>query len=493
MERELFGYERGAFTGANSSKKGLLEEADGGTIFLDDISAMDIKCQAKLLKVIEYGELKRVGGNKTRRVDVRFIASSNKDLKDETEKGRFRKDLYHRLTAFPIEVPPLRERKEDIPLLANYFLNKIVRELHRDTPVISGEAMKYLMEYSYPGNIRELKNMIERMVILSTDKVIDVEDLPLEIKMKSDTVENKTVVGVGPLKDILEQEIYSLADVEKVVIAIALQKTRWNKQETSKLLGIGRTTPLILFNPFIENFRRFLVFFIKIQPTIPPTGKATKGSIFMLNKGLKINKKIVIKGPMRELKIVGISPSISIKSSFSILLPFVFKVIVNKQVEIIPKIAGKYPASIKLVNGTWRASAAAIVFGLGETKFPAFTPPIIANKIHNLEKLVFLPICKPIGATVRAATSPKTPIPVSIKVDIVKATSDFLSPNILTIVSAIFPAAPDSISTPASTPAVIIRSKAELIPLAPFIIILTVSNIFNPLVIPPKRAPIIIP
>ena len=229
MERELFGYERGAFTGANSSKKGLLEEADGGTIFLDDISAMDIKCQAKLLKVIEYGELKRVGGNKTRRVDVRFIASSNKDLKDETEKGRFRKDLYHRLTAFPIEVPPLRERKEDIPLLANYFLNKIVRELHRDTPVISGEAMKYLMEYSYPGNIRELKNMIERMVILSTDKVIDVEDLPLEIKMKSDTVENKTVVGVGPLKDILEQEIYSLADVEKVVIAIALQKTRWKK------------------------------------------------------------------------------------------------------------------------------------------------------------------------------------------------------------------------------------------------------------------------
>lgn len=170
MERELFGYERGAFTGANSSKKGLLEEADGGTIFLDDISAMDIKCQAKLLKVIEYGELKRVGGNKTRRVDVRFIASSNKDLKDETEKGRFRKDLYHRLTAFPIEVPPLRERKEDIPLLANYFLNKIVRELHRDTPVISGEAMKYLMEYSYPGNIRELKNMIERMVILQLIK-----------------------------------------------------------------------------------------------------------------------------------------------------------------------------------------------------------------------------------------------------------------------------------------------------------------------------------
>jgi two-component system NtrC family response regulator len=242
IEKELFGYEKGAFVGATSSKKGILEEADGGTIFLDEISAMDLKAQAKLLRVIEYGEFRRVGGNKTRRVDVRFIVSTNKDLKEETEKGKFRKDLYHRLTVFPIEVPTLKERKEDISILANYFLNKIVRELHREIPVISGEAMKYLMEYSYPGNVRELKNMIERMVILSNDRIIGVEDLPLEIKMKSDTVENKTVIGVGPLKDILEQEIYSLNEVEKVVIAMALQKTRWNKQETSKLLGIGRTT-----------------------------------------------------------------------------------------------------------------------------------------------------------------------------------------------------------------------------------------------------------
>ncbi|MGL5001105.1 MAG: sigma 54-interacting transcriptional regulator [Cetobacterium sp.] len=242
IERELFGYERGAFLGATSSKKGILEEADGGTVFLDEISAMDLKAQSKVLRVIEYGEFRRVGGNKSRRVDVRFIVSTNKDLKEETEKGKFRKDLYHRLTAFPIEVAPLRERKDDIPMLANYFLNKIVKDLKRDIPVISGDAMKYLMEYSYPGNIRELKNMIERMVILCNDRSIDVEDLPLEIKMKSDTVENKTVIGVGPLKNILEQEIYALDEVEKVVIAMALQKTRWNKQETSKLLGIGRTT-----------------------------------------------------------------------------------------------------------------------------------------------------------------------------------------------------------------------------------------------------------
>ncbi len=242
IERELFGYERGAFPGANTSKKGLLEEMDGGTIYIEDIAKMDMKVQGRFLKCIEYGEFKRVGGNKLRKVDVRFIVGTDIDLKEETSKGKFRKDLFHRLTTFPIEVPALRDRKEDIPLLANFFLNKAVKVLHRDTPVISGEAMKFLMEYSYPGNIMELKNIIERMALLSKDKIMDVEHLPLEIKMKSDTVENKTVVGVGPLKEILEQGIYNLEDVERVVIAIALQKTRWNKQETSKVLGIGRTT-----------------------------------------------------------------------------------------------------------------------------------------------------------------------------------------------------------------------------------------------------------
>lgn len=242
IESELFGHERGAFPGATFTKKGIIEEADGGTLFLDQIGSMDLKSQAKLLRVIEYGELRRVGGNRTIKVDVRFVAATNENLEESVRRGTFRKDLYHRLTAFPIEVPPLRERKEDIPLLSNYFLNKIVSELHKEMVVISGEAMKYLIEYSYPGNIRELKNIIERMVILSGDKVIEVKDLPLEIKMKSGTIENKTITGVGPLKEILEKEIYDLAEVERVVIAGALQKTRWNKQETAKLLGIGRTT-----------------------------------------------------------------------------------------------------------------------------------------------------------------------------------------------------------------------------------------------------------
>uniref|UniRef100_A0A6A7G528 Sigma-54-dependent Fis family transcriptional regulator n=2 Tax=Hirondellea gigas TaxID=1518452 RepID=A0A6A7G528_9CRUS len=248
IESELFGYEKDVFSG--SSRMGILEEVNGGTLFLDEITGLDIKAQAKLLRVIEYGEFRRVGGNKTKRVNIRFIVSTNKNLKTEVESGKFRSDLYHRLTAFPIEMAPLRERKEDIPLLANYFLNKIVIDIHKEMPIISSDTMKYLMEYSYPGNIRELKNIIETMIILSTERVIGVEDLPLEIKMKSDTLENKTIIGLGPLKEILEKELYNLADVEKVVIATALQKTRWNKQETAKLLGIGRTT-------LYEKIRRY--------------------------------------------------------------------------------------------------------------------------------------------------------------------------------------------------------------------------------------------
>lgn len=242
LERELFGYERGAFSGAISSKKGILEELDGGTLFLDEIAGIDIKIQSRILKVIEYGEYKRIGGTRVKRVDIRFIVSTDKDLRTEIEKGKFRKDLYHRLSGFKIEVAPLRDRKEDIPLLSNYFLNGIAKDLNKPIPVLSGEVMKYLMEYLFPGNIRELRNMLERMIILSDDKIIGVENLPLEIKMKSDTIENKTVIGLGPLKDILEKEIFSLDDVERVVIAMALQRTRWNKQETAKILGIGRTT-----------------------------------------------------------------------------------------------------------------------------------------------------------------------------------------------------------------------------------------------------------
>lgn len=243
FEREFFGYERGAFEGALNSKKGLIETIEGGTIYIDEISCLSLKLQQKILNVIEYSEFKRGGSTKLHKTNARLLVSSNKDLKIETERGMFKKHLYHRLITNAIKVPALRERKEDISILVNYFLSKTAKELKIKAPVISAEAMKYMLTYIYPGNLRELKNLIERMVILSEDRtLIDVEDLPLELKMKSSRIENKTIVGIGPLKNILEKEIYDLDEVEKIVVAMALQKTKWNKQETSKMLGIGRTT-----------------------------------------------------------------------------------------------------------------------------------------------------------------------------------------------------------------------------------------------------------
>ncbi|MGM0508314.1 MAG: sigma-54-dependent transcriptional regulator [Fusobacteriota bacterium] len=242
MEKELFGYEKGELIGPNMPQKGILELSNNGTVFIEAIDMLDTKLQKKLLKVIEYGKFKRKDSGKTRKLDVRFIIATDKNLEEEVKKGRVKKELYHRLTTFSITVPSLKERKKDIPLLSNYFLNKVASKLHKGVLMISGEAMKYLVDYSFPGNIRELKNIVERLAITSKDKIIDVENLPLELKMKSKTIENRVVKGLGPLKDILEKEIYDLSEAEKVVIGMALQKTRWNKQEAAKLLGIGRTT-----------------------------------------------------------------------------------------------------------------------------------------------------------------------------------------------------------------------------------------------------------
>ncbi|HHI96498.1 MAG TPA: sigma-54-dependent Fis family transcriptional regulator [Thermodesulfatator atlanticus] len=185
IESELFGYERGAFTGAQTPKKGKFDLADGGTIFLDEIGDMSLSAQAKVLRVLQEKCFERVGGTKTIRVDVRVIAATNKDLLKEIQAGRFREDLFFRLNVIPIRIPPLRERPEDIPLLAETFLEELARHSGLGRKRLSQEALEALMKYDFPGNVRELKNLIERLVIMSRGETIELEDLPPEIRTAS--------------------------------------------------------------------------------------------------------------------------------------------------------------------------------------------------------------------------------------------------------------------------------------------------------------------
>jgi len=187
IESELFGHEKGAFTGAVSMKRGKFDLANGGTLFLDEIGDMALKTQAKILRILQEQKFERVGGSKTISVDVRIIAATNKDLEKEIKKGNFREDLYFRLNVIPIEVPPLRERKEDIPLLINEFLMEYSKG---KTKKIEEKAVKALCNYDWPGNVRELKNLIERLVILSKSDTIKLEDIPKNIRQKSNYKEN---------------------------------------------------------------------------------------------------------------------------------------------------------------------------------------------------------------------------------------------------------------------------------------------------------------
>ncbi|CUS88883.1 Sigma-54 interaction domain-containing protein, partial [Candidatus Kryptonium thompsonii] len=194
LESELFGHEKGAFTGAISSRKGLFEEANGGTIFLDEIGDMSLAMQAKLLRVLEEKEIRAVGSDKPKKVDVRVIAATHKNLEKAVKEGTFREDLFYRLNVIPIYLPELRERVEDIPLLVEYFLKKYNEEAGRNVR-ISREALACMMKYSWPGNVRELENLIERLVVLSTGDEIRVEDLPEHIRAckAEDIVEELTL------------------------------------------------------------------------------------------------------------------------------------------------------------------------------------------------------------------------------------------------------------------------------------------------------------
>ena len=231
LESELFGHEKGAFTGADKRREGRFVEADGGTLFLDEIGDISPMMQVRLLRAIQEREVQRVGSNQTISVDVRLIAATHRDLAAEVNAGRFRQDLYYRLNVVAIEVPSLRQRREDIPLLANHFLQRFAERNRKAVKGFTPQAMDLLIHYDWPGNIRELENAVERAVVLLTGEYISERELPLAIASTS-----------IPL--VQSQDIQPLVEVEKEVILAALEKTGGNKTEAARQLGITRKTLL---------------------------------------------------------------------------------------------------------------------------------------------------------------------------------------------------------------------------------------------------------
>ncbi len=248
VESELFGCEKGAFTGAEKKRIGRFEQCNNGTIFLDEIGDMPLATQAKLLRVLQDGSFQRIGSNETIRTDVRIITASNKNLHEEVSAGRFREDLFHRLNVFSLYIPPLRDRKEDIPVLSEYFLTRVARETGRQIKGFSKDAMELIMSNKLPGNVRELKNIIRRAVVMAGGEIIGVTDLILntdpdktefkDLSMVIDGLFNKTIIGDNssyPYHDII-------SSVEKCLIEKALKVTKGNQVQASALLGITRVT-----------------------------------------------------------------------------------------------------------------------------------------------------------------------------------------------------------------------------------------------------------
>ena len=234
IDSELCGYERGAFTGALARKLGRFELAQGGTVFLDEIGALRPELQTKLLRVLQEREVERLGGVRAIPVDVRVLAATNTDLQTAVRNGTFREDLYYRLNVVNIHLPPLRERRDDIPLLVDHFVRKLARECGRDVHGVSGAARDLLCRYDWPGNVRELENVIHRAVVLATGRVLQVHDFPLEVAMPETRTHHAEHTGL-PLKDACDQ-------FERQYVLRVLDGVQWNVSEAARILGVHRNT-----------------------------------------------------------------------------------------------------------------------------------------------------------------------------------------------------------------------------------------------------------
>ena len=234
MESELFGHEKGAFTGATRQKLGKFELAQGGTLFLDEIGTLKAELQAKLLRVLQERELERVGGVRTIKMDVRIIAATNVDLKQAVGHGTFRDDLYYRLNVVPIEVPPLRDRADDVPLLAEHFVRRYSREFGKPVLGIAPEALAVMRDYSWPGNVRELQNIIERLVNIVEGPIIGVNDLPLDLLLPDHRTKLRDAEAL-PLKRASDE-------FERQIVLRVMERVGWNQSEAARILGVHRNS-----------------------------------------------------------------------------------------------------------------------------------------------------------------------------------------------------------------------------------------------------------
>ena len=248
LESELFGHVKGAFTGATSAKPGKFEVANGGTIFLDEIGDMSPDLQVKVLKVLEEREFEPVGGCKTIKVDVRIIAATHRDLEEEVQKGTFREDLFYRLFVIPVQLPPLRERQSDIPLLIQHFLDKLNSEKGTAVHGLSDNVMQILMHHNWPGNVRELANLMERLIVLTGEGMIEAVDLPVKLRAAENMpLENRTIPELTADGICLNTAV---SEFEKNLIYQSLEQTDWVKNKAAKLLQVKRTT-------LVEKIKRY--------------------------------------------------------------------------------------------------------------------------------------------------------------------------------------------------------------------------------------------